>query len=62
MTQFKKEWPEKYNSPVLRQSLEEQGWKYISTNPKTNQPIFRLIIKQSAKNLEVSAFFRIFTM
>ena len=62
MTQFKKEWPEKYNSPVLKQSLEEQGWKYISTNPKTHPPTFTHILTDTPKNLEVSAFFRIFTM
>lgn len=45
MTQFKKEWPEKYNSPVLKQSLEEQGWKYVHTDPKTNKPTFKIIVK-----------------
>lgn len=45
MTQFKKEWPEKYNSPVLKQSLEEQGWKYVHTDPKTNKPTFKILVK-----------------
>ena len=45
MTQFKKEWPEKYNSPALKLSLEEQGWKYIDTDPKTNKPTFKILIK-----------------
>ena len=45
MTQFKKEWPERYNSPVLKQSLEEQGWKYTHTDPKTNKPTFKILIK-----------------
>ena len=37
MTQFKKEWPERYNSPVLKQSLEEQGWKYIYNKSKNGE-------------------------
>ena len=50
MTQFKKEWPEKYNSTVLKQSLEEQGWKYIETNPKTKKPLFKLVVIKNTSN------------
>lgn len=44
MTQFKKEWPERYNKPVLKQTLEEQGWKYVETNPQNNKPIFKILV------------------
>ena len=44
MTQFKKEWPERYNKPALKQSLEEQGWKYVETNPQNNKPIFKILV------------------
>tara|TARA_B100000900_G_scaffold234125_1_gene198750 strand:- start:988 stop:1128 length:141 start_codon:yes stop_codon:yes gene_type:complete len=36
-----KEFNEKYNSPAMRLSLEEQGWKYIGVKGKN--PLFSII-------------------
>ncbi len=36
---FTKEFNEKYNSPAMKLSLLEQGWKYVGQNK--NNPVFQ---------------------
>lgn len=39
--QLIKEFDPKYQSKVLRESLEEQGWKYMGE--RNNRPVYKII-------------------